>query len=64
MRDFGIAIADDVIAEQGEKIRIIKEHYDVLAICKEDLETMIWKLSQEYQEQVKMIQIVPRFSVL
>ena len=24
----------------------------------------IWKLSQEYQEQVKMIQIVPRFSVL
>lgn len=39
MRDFGIAIADDVTPEQGEKIRIIKEHYDVLAICKEDLET-------------------------
>ena len=39
MRDLGIAIADDVIAEQGEKIRIIKEHDDVLTICKEDLET-------------------------
>lgn len=64
MRDFGIAIADDVTPEQGEKIRIIKEHYDVLVICKEDLETMIRKLEQEYQEQVKLIQIVPRFSVL
>lgn len=64
MRDLGIAIADDVTPEQGEKIRIIKEHYDVLAICKEDLETMIRKLSQEYQEQVKMIQIVPRFRAL
>ncbi|KXT97437.1 hypothetical protein SMIDD28_01665 [Streptococcus mitis] len=63
MRDFGIAIADDVIAEQGEKIRIIKEHYDVLAICKEDLETMIRKLEQEYQEQVKLIQTVSGFRV-
>lgn len=64
VRDLEIAISGDVTPEQTEKIRIIKEHYDVLAICKEDLETMIWKLSQEYQEQVKMIQIVPRFSVL
>lgn len=37
MRDLGIAIADDVIAEQGEKIRIIKEHDDALSVCKEDL---------------------------
>lgn len=39
VRDLGIAISGDVTPEQGEKIRIIKEHYDVLAICKEDLET-------------------------
>ena len=39
MRDFGIAIADDVTPEQGEKIRIIKEHDDALSVCKEDLET-------------------------
>lgn len=63
MRDLGIAIADDVIAEQGEKIRIIKEHDDALAICKEDLETMIRKLEQEYQEQVKLIQTVSGFRV-
>ena len=63
MRDFGITIADDVTPEQGEKIRIIKEHYDVLAICKEDLETMIRKLEQEYQEQVKLIQTVSGFRV-
>lgn len=39
MRDLGIAIADDVTAEQTEKIRIIKEHDDALSVCKEDLET-------------------------
>lgn len=44
MRDLGITIADDATAEQGEKIRIIKEHDDALSVCKEDLETMIRKL--------------------
>ena len=39
MRNLGVAIASYVTPEQAEKIRIIKEHYDVLTICKEDLET-------------------------
>ena len=47
--------------EQAEKIRIIKEHYDALSVCKGNLETMIRKLGQEYQEQVKLIQTVPDF---
>ena len=59
VQDLKIAIEGDVTPEQAEKIRIIKEHYDALAVCKEDLETMIRKLGQEYQEQVKLIQIVP-----
>ena len=64
MRNLGIAIASYVIPEQAEKIRIIKEHYDVLTICKEDLETMIRKVEQEDQEQVKLIQIVLGLRVL
>ena len=56
-----IAIEGDVTPEQAEKIRIIKEHYDALAVCKEELETMIRKLGHEYQEQVKLIQTVPGF---
>ena len=56
-----IAIEGDVTPEQAEKIRIIKQHYDALAICKEDLETMIRKLGQEHQEQVKLIQTVSGF---
>ena len=61
VQDLKIAIEGDVTPEQAEKIRIIKEHYDALAVCKEDLETMIRKLGQEYQEQVKLIQTVPGF---
>ena len=61
MQDLKIAIEGDVTPEQAEKIRIIKEHYDALAVCKEDLETMIRKLGQEYQEQVKLIQTVSGF---
>ena len=61
VQDLKIAIEGNVTPEQDEKIRIIKEHYDALAVCKEDLETMIRKLGQEYQEQVKIIQTVPGF---
>ena len=61
VQDLKIAIEGNVTPEQAEKIRIIKEHYDALAACKEDLETMIRKLGQEYQEQVKLIQTVPGF---
>lgn len=61
MQDLKIAIEGDVTPEQAEKIRIIKQHYDALAICKEDLETMIRKLGQEHQEQVKLIQTVSGF---
>ena len=61
VQDLKIAIEGNVTPEQVKKIRIIKEHYDALAVCKEDLETMIRKLGQEYQEQVKLIQTVPGF---
>ena len=64
MRNLGVAIARYVTPEQAEKIRIIKEHYDVLTICKEDLENMIRKVGQEDQEQVKLIQTVSGLRVL
>lgn len=44
VQDLKIAIEADMTPEQAEKIRIIKEHYDALAVYKEDLGTMIRKL--------------------
>ncbi|RCW16193.1 IS110 family transposase, partial [Streptococcus gallolyticus] len=55
------ATEGELTPEQAEKIRVIKAHYDALAICKEDLEQMIRELGREYQEQVKLIQTVPGF---
>lgn len=59
VQDLEIATEGELTPEQAEKIRVIKAHYDALAICKEDLEQMICELGQEYQEQVKLIQTVP-----
>ena len=61
IQDLEIAIEGDLTPEQAEKIRVIKAHYDALAICKEDLEQMIRELGREYQEQVKLIQHIPGF---
>ena len=61
IQDLEIAIEGDLTPEQAEKIRVIKAHYDALAICKEDLEQMIRELGREYQEQVKLIQTIPGF---
>ena len=61
VQDLEIATQGDLTSEQAEKIRVIKAHYDALAICKEDLEQMIRELGREYQEQVKLIQNVPGF---
>lgn len=61
VQDLKIPIEGDVTPEQAEKIRIIKEQDDALAVCKEDLETMIRKLGQEHPEQVKLIQTAPSF---
>lgn len=61
VQDLERAIDGDLTPEQAEKIRVIKAHYDALAICKEHLEQMIRELGQEYQEQVKLIQTVPGF---
>ena len=61
VQDLEIAMEGALTPKQAEKIRVIKAHYDALAICKEDLEQMIRKLGQDYQNQVKLIQTVPGF---
>ncbi|MCY7233462.1 IS110 family transposase, partial [Streptococcus dysgalactiae] len=61
VQDLEIAMEGALTPEQAEKIRVIKAHYDALAICKEDLEQMIRELGQDYQHQVKLIQTVPGF---
>ncbi len=61
VQDLEIAMDSDVTPEQAEKIKVTKVHYDALAICKENLEQMIWELGAEYSQEVKLIQTVPGF---
>lgn len=61
VQDLEIAIEGNLTPEQVEKLRVIKAHYDALAICKEDLEQMIRQLGQQYQDHVQLIQTVTGF---
>lgn len=59
VQDLEIASDCELTPQQAEKIRVIKAHYDALAICKEDLEQMIRELGAEYSQEVKLIQTLP-----
>ncbi|HFR3426431.1 TPA: IS110 family transposase [Streptococcus suis] len=59
--DLEVAMEGELTPEQAEKIRVIKAHYDALAICKEGLEQMILKIGQGYHKQVELIKTVPGF---
>lgn len=48
VQNLEIASDCELTPQQAEKIRVIKAHYDALAICKEDLEQMIRELGAEY----------------
>ncbi len=61
VQDLQIASDCELTPQQAEKIRVIKAHYDALAICKDDLEQMIRELGAEYSQEVELIQTVPGF---
>ncbi|MDV5972525.1 UNVERIFIED_CONTAM: transposase [Streptococcus canis] len=61
VQDLEITSDCELTPQQAEKIRVIKDHYDALTICKEDLEQMIRELGGEYRQEVELIQTVLGF---
>jgi transposase len=54
-----LAIDGVITAEQAEKIKIIKQHYDGIDFCKLNLESIILSLSEPYTKELELLLTVP-----
>jgi len=54
-----LAIDGVITEEQAEKIKIIKQHYDSLDLCKANLESIILSLSKPYLKELDLLLTVP-----
>jgi transposase len=54
-----LAIDGVITAEQAEKIKIIKQHYEALELCKANLEPVILSLAEPYQKELEIISSLP-----
>lgn len=50
-----LAIGGVITETQAEKIKIIKEHYDALDLCKLNLESVILNLSKPCQKDIELL---------
>lgn len=57
--DLELAIDGVITAEQAEKIKIIKQHYDSLDLCKLNLESVVLSLIEPYHKQIELLLTVP-----
>lgn len=56
-----LAIDGFITPEQAEKLKIIKQHFDALGSCKNNLEALILSLSEPYIKEINLILTVPSF---
>ena len=56
-----LAVDGFITPEQKIKLKIIKEHFDALTLCKKHLEETILELAQPYQNEIQLIQTSPGF---
>lgn len=53
------AVNGSICIEQAEKLRIIRNHMDNLALCKANLESVILSLAEKYSHQIEVISSAP-----
>ena len=54
-----LAVDGVITKEQADKIKIIKQHYDSLDLCKLNLESVVLSLSAPYTKELELILTVP-----
>ena len=57
--DLQLAIDGLITPEQAEKLKIIRQHFDALDLCKLNLESVILSLAQPYMKDIELILTVP-----
>lgn len=59
--DLKLALDGFITPEQANKLKIIKEHYDALTLCKEHLQDIILDLAKPFSVQLDIIGTTPGF---
>jgi len=59
--DLELAVEGVITDEQAEKIKIIKQHYDSIELCKLNLESVILSLAEPYKKEIELILTAPSF---
>lgn len=54
-----LAVEGVITQTQAEKIKIIKQHYDSLDLCKFNLESVILSLSEPYRNEIELLLSIP-----
>jgi len=54
-----LAVDGLITPEQAEKMKIIKQHFDSLMLCKLNLESVILGIAKPYLEQIQLVLSVP-----
>ena len=57
--DLELAVDGLITTEQTEKMKIIKQHFDSLMLCKVNLESVILALAEPYLAQLELVLSVP-----
>ena len=57
-----LAIDGIITEEQAQKIKIIKQHYESLQLCKANLESVILSLATPYSKEIEIISSLPSVS--
>lgn len=57
--DLELAVDGIITPEQADKIKIIKQHYDSLDLCKLNLESTVLSLTTPYTKELELILSVP-----
>ena len=59
IEEIQMSVEGKITPEQSAKIKVILQHLDVLELCRHNLETSIFALSNPYQEKLNLISSVP-----
>jgi transposase len=61
--DLQLAIDGLITPEQAQKLTIIRQHYDILELCKINLESIILSLADQFQKEINLIAIISEIGV-
>lgn len=62
--DLQLAIDGVIAPEQAQKLKVIRQHFDSLELCKNNLESIVSQIAQPFHKEIDLVLSVPGISNL